>query len=192
MRVVCLISGGGTNLQALINWQIDGKLGKAHIVGVISNRENAFGLERAKQASIPTSVLSHESFENRVEFDHALIKLIDSYQPDLIALAGFMRILTGEFVTHYAKRLINIHPSLLPKYKGLDTHKRALEAGDTVAGATVHWVTDELDAGGIIRQCEVAIRVDETEETLKKRVLAAEHTLYPSVIRDLSLGMIPC
>lgn len=192
MRVVCLISGGGTNLQALIDWQTKGLLGDAAIVSVISNVASAYGLERAKKASIPTAVLSHRKYSDRLLFDQALRSLIDGYDPDLVVLAGFMRILTAEFVTHYHRRLINIHPSLLPKYKGLDTHRRALDAGDTVAGATVHWVTEALDAGDIIQQVEVPIVADDSEERLKARVLEAEHTLYPSVIRDLSLGVISC
>ena len=192
MRVVCLISGGGTNLQALIDWQTKGLLGDAMIVGVISNVASAYGLERAKRASIPTSVLSHRDYADRLLFDQALRSLIDGYDPDLVVLAGFMRILTAEFVTHYHRRLINIHPSLLPKYKGLNTHRRALDAGDTVAGATVHWVTEALDAGDIIQQVKVPIVADDSEERLKARVLEAEHTLYPSVIRDLSLGVISC
>ena len=192
MRVVCLISGGGTNLQALIDWQTKGLLGDAMIVGVISNVASAYGLERAKRVSIPTSVLSHRDYADRLLFDQALRSLIDGYDPDLVVLAGFMRILTAEFVTHYHRRLVNIHPSLLPKYKGLDAHRRALDAGDTVAGATVHWVTEVLDAGDIIQQVEVPIVADDSEERLKARVLEAEHTLYPSVIRDLSLGVISC
>ena len=192
MRVVCLISGRGTNLQALIDWQTKGLLGDAMIVGVISNVASAYGLERAKRASIPTSVLSHRDYADRLLFDQALRSLIDGYDPDLVVLAGFMRILTAECVTHYHRRLVNIHPSLLPKYKGLDTHRRALDAGDTVAGATVHWVTEALDAGDIIQQVEVPIVADDSEERLKARVLEAEHTLYPSVIRDLSLGVISC
>ena len=192
MRVVCLISGEGTNLQALIDWQADGLLGDARIVAVISNAAAALGLERAGNAGIPTKILSHRDFSNRSAFDHALIQFIDVYEPNLVVLAGFMRILTSGFVTHYEKRLINMHPSLLPKYKGLNTHKRALGAGDKNAGATVHWVTPELDAGDIIRQVEVPISAEDTEETLKAKVLDAEHRLYPSVIRDLSLGLIKC
>jgi len=192
MRVVCLISGEGTNLQALIDWQADGLLGDARIVAVISSAAAALGLERAGNAGIPTKILSHRDFSNRSAFDHALIQFIDVYEPNLVVLAGFMRILTSGFVTHYEKRLINMHPSLLPKYKGLNTHKRALGAGDKNAGATVHWVTPELDAGDIIRQVEVPISGEDTEETLKAKVLDAEHRLYPSVIRDLSLGLIKC
>jgi phosphoribosylglycinamide formyltransferase-1 len=192
MRVVCLISGGGSNLQALIDWQTKGLLGDTEIVGVVSNKVDAFGLKRAKKADISVSHLSHHDYPDRLEFDQALMKVIDGYQPDLVVLAGFMRILTSEFVNHYADRLINVHPSLLPKYKGLHTHRRAIEAGDATAGATVHWVTEELDSGGIIRQIEVPIYADDSEESLKQRVLQAEHTLYPSVVRDLSLGVIPC
>ncbi len=192
MRVVCLISGEGTNLQALINSQTDGLLGDARIVAVISNTVAALGLERAENAGIPTKILSHRDFSSRSAFDHALIKCIDIYKPNLVVLAGFMRILTSGFVTHYERRLINMHPSLLPKYRGLNTHKRALKAGDKSAGTTVHWVTPELDAGDIIRQVEVPISSKDTEETLKAKVLDAEHRLYPSVIRDLSLGLIKC
>lgn len=190
MRVVNLISGGGTNLQALINCQNEGLLGNAEVVGVISNVDNAFGLERARQAAIRTSTLSHTQFSDRLSFDLALIEVIREYDPDLIALSGFMRILTVDFVTYFAEKLINIHPSLLPKYKGLHTHRRAIEAGDSIAGATVHWVTEQLDGGGIIQQIKVPILSGDTEGTLKARVLKAEHQLLPEVIRDLSLGVL--
>ena len=192
MRVVCLISGDGSNLQALLDWQSKGLLGEAKIVGVISNNTGAYGLERAKNANISTSVLSHHDYPDRLQFDTKLIELIDCYRPDLVVLAGFMRILTSEFVSYYANRLINVHPSLLPKHKGLHTHRRAIAAGDTTTGATVHWVTEELDSGNIIRQVEVPIQTDDSEDSLQRRVLEAEHTLYPSVIRDLSLGLITC
>jgi len=192
MRVVCLISGEGSNLQALIDWQIKGLLGDAEIVGVVSNKTQAFGLERAKRANIATTVLSHERYPDRYQFDRALMTVIDHYEADLIVLAGFMRILTAQFVNHYANRLVNVHPSLLPKYKGLNTHRRAIEAGDSAAGATVHWVTEELDSGGIIRQAEVPIYDHDSEESLRQRVLEAEHSLYPAVIRDLSLGVVAC
>ncbi len=192
MRVVCLISGGGSNLQALLDWQSKGLLGDAKIVGVISNNAGVYGLERAKNANISTSVLSHHDYPDRLQFDRKLIELIDCYRPDLVVLAGFMRILTSEFVSYYANRLINVHPSLLPKHKGLHTHRRAIEEGDTTTGATVHWVTEELDSGNIIRQIEVPIQTDDSEDSLQRRVLEAEHTLYPSVIRDLSLGLITC
>ena len=190
MRVLSLISGGGTNLQALINSQNEGLLGNAELVGVISNVNNAFGLERARQAAIRTSTLPHSQFSDRLSFDLALIEVIRKYDPDLIALSGFMRILTIDFVTYFANKLINIHPSLLPKYKGLHTHRRAIEAGDSTAGATVHWVTEQLDGGSIIRQIKVPILSGDTEGTLKARVLKAEHQLLPEVIRDLSLGVL--
>ena len=192
MRVVCLISGAGSNLQALLDWQSKGLLGDARIVGVISNNSGVYGLERARNANISTSVLSHHDYPDRLQFDTKLIELIDCYRPDLVVLAGFMRILTSEFVSYYANRLINVHPSLLPKHKGLHTHRRAIAAGDTTTGATVHWVTEELDSGNIIRQVEVPIQTDDSEDSLQRRVLEAEHTLYPSVIRDLSLGLITC
>ena len=192
MRVVCLISGDGSNLQALIDWQLKGLLGYAEIVGVVSNKVEAFGLECAKRANIATTVLPHQRYPDRYEFDRALISVIDDYEADLIVLAGFMRILTAQFVNYYANRLVNIHPSLLPKYKGLNTHRRAIEAGDSIAGATVHWVTEELDSGGIIRQMEVAIHAHDSEDSLRRRVLEVEHSLYPAVIRDLSLGVVAC
>ena len=192
MRVVCLISGDGSNLQALIDWQLKGLLGDAEIVGVVSDKAEAFGLERAKRANIATTVLSHQRYPDRYEFDRALISVIDDYEADLIVLAGFLRILSAQVVNHYANRLVNVHPSLLPKYKGLNTHQRAIEAGDSTAGATVHWVTEELDSGGIIRQVEVPIHTHDSEDSLRQRVLEAEHSLYPAVIRDLSLGIVAC
>lgn len=190
MRVVCLISGSGSNLQALIDAKEQNALGSAELVAVISNVPDAQGLERATRASIPTEVLSHRDFADRDRFDLALRERIDAYQPDLVVLAGFMRILSAHFVEAYSDRLINIHPSLLPKYKGLNTHQRALDAGDQVAGATVHWVTETLDSGGIIRQVDVPILPEDTADTLKSRVLAAEHALYVSVVRDISLGVV--
>lgn len=190
MRVVCLISGSGTNLQALIDAKARGELGVADLVAVISNVAGAGGLDYALDANIPTEVLSHRDFADRLEFDRALMQRIDHYQPQLVVLAGFMRILSNEFVAAYRHRLINIHPSLLPKYKGLDTHQRAIDSGDTVAGASVHWVTEALDSGAIIRQTEVPIVPGDTAETLKARVLDAEHVLYPAVVRDISLGVV--
>ena len=192
MRVVCLISGDGSNLQALIDWQQKGLLGYAEIVGVVSNKVEAFGLECAKRANIATTVLPHQRYPDRYEFDRALMSVIDDYEADLIVLAGFMRILTAQFVNYYANRLVNIHPSLLPKYKGLNTHRRAIEAGDSTAGATVHWVTEELDSGSTIRQVEVPIHAHDSEDSLRRRVLEVEHSLYPAVIRDLSLGVVAC
>jgi phosphoribosylglycinamide formyltransferase 1 len=188
MRIVCLLSGSGTNLGALIEAQQKRQLGNAKLVGVFSNVLDAHGLQRARDANIATAALSHRAFSTREEFDRAVIQRVGPWQPDLIVLAGFMRIMSTVFVAHYHGRLINIHPSLLPKYRGLDTHRRALEAGDTEAGATVHWVTEELDGGDIIDQIRVPIEPNDTVDRLRERVLQAEHVLYPRVIRALSLS----
>lgn len=177
-RIVVLISGSGSNLQAFIDSAASGEL-PADIVAVISNRPQAYGLQRASQADIATAALDHTSFASREDFDRALIKLIDPYQPDLIILAGFMRILTPGFVQYYRGRLLNIHPSLLPKYPGLNTHQRAIDAGDSHAGATVHFVTEELDGGPAIVQAQVPIKTTDTAETLAKSVLIEEHRIYP-------------
>lgn len=186
MRVVCLLSGSGTNLGALLAAQAQNQLGQAKLVGVFSNVPEAFGLERARRAGLPTKSLPHGEFPTREAFDQAMIEAIEDWHPDLVVMAGFMRIVSPEFVAQYAGRLVNIHPSLLPKYKGLDTHRRALEAGDQEAGATVHWVSDALDEGEIIDQIRVPILPEDTVERLRERVLEAEHVLYPRVIRTLS------
>lgn len=188
MRIVCLLSGSGTNLGALIEAQQRRQLGNAKLVGVFSNVLDVHGLKRARDANIATEALSHRAFSTREDFDRAVIQRVSPWQPDLIVLAGFMRIMSPVFVAHYHGRLINIHPSLLPKYRGLDTHRRALEAGDTEAGATVHWVTEELDGGDIIDQIRVPIEPNDTVDRLRERVLQAEHVLYPRVIRALSLS----
>ncbi len=184
-RIVVLISGHGSNLQALIDAERRNELGGGHIVAVFSNRADAFGLERARKAGIPTEVVSHKDFPERAAFDAALMARIDTYQPDLVVLAGFMRILTPAFVQHYAGRLINIHPSLLPKYPGMHTHARAIEAGDAEHGATVHFVTEGVDEGPIILQGRVPVRPDDTPETLQQRVHAIEHQIYPEAVRRL-------
>lgn len=188
MRIVCLLSGSGTNLGALIKAHQRRQLGNAKLVGVFSNALDAHGLQRARDANIATEALSHRAFSTREDFDRAVIQRVSPWQPDLIVLAGFMRIMSPVFVAHYHGRLINIHPSLLPKYRGLDTHRRALEAGDTEAGATVHWVTEELDGGDIIDQIRVPVEPNDTVDRLRERVLQAEHVLYPRVIRALSLS----
>ena len=164
-RIVVLISGSGSNLQAFID-TLHGR--QANIVAVISNRDDAFGLQRAAKAGISTAVLSHRSFADRTSYDQALAALIDSHAPDLVILAGFMRILTAEFAHHYQGRLLNIHPSLLPKYPGLHTHQRALESGDLEHGATVHFVTEELDGGPAILQSHVPVLADDTPESLAR------------------------
>ncbi len=181
LAVVVLISGGGTNLQAIIDRSrrdlpID-------IRAVISNRPGAEGLQRATEAGIETRVLEHTRFEDREGYDRALTALIDSFEPGLVVLAGFMRILTPDFVRHYAGRLLNIHPSLLPKYRGLHTHQRALDAGDALHGATVHFVTDELDGGPSIIQAQVPVLAGDDAERLADRVLEKEHQIYPLAIR---------
>lgn len=186
-RIVVLISGSGSNLQALID-QLDQSQGC--IVSVLSNRADAYGLQRAQQAGIQTQVLSHKDYTTRELYDQALMERIDATRPDLVILAGFMRILSPAFVAHYEGRLLNIHPSLLPKYKGLDTHKRVLEAGDSEHGATVHFVTEELDGGPLIIQSRVAVFADDTEETLAARVQQREHLLYPLAMNWFACGRL--
>ena len=186
-KLVILISGNGSNLQQFIDHIESGDL-NAEIVAVISNRADAYGLERAKQAGIPSITLDHTQFADRESFDRALAKEIDQYQPDLIILAGFMRILTEGFVTHFKNRLINIHPSLLPKYKGLHTHKRALQDKQSEHGASVHFVTAELDAGKVIIQGIVPVKENDTEETLANRVHQIEHIIYPKAVKLLQQG----
>ena len=182
IRLVVLISGNGSNLQAIIDNIANKKL-PAQIVAVISNKANAYGLERAKKAGIPQHVLSHKDFTDRQQYDLALKNLIDTYQPNLIILAGFMRILSNEFVEHYLHKMMNIHPSLLPKHKGLNTHQRAIDAGDKEHGCSVHFVTPELDDGPVILQAKVKIKDDDTAETLAERVHKQEHIIYPKAIR---------
>ncbi|HEY9035199.1 MAG TPA: phosphoribosylglycinamide formyltransferase [Pseudomonadales bacterium] len=181
-RLVILLSGSGSNLQAFIDACACGKL-PARIVGVISNKPDAAGLQRAADAGIATTAIDHRPFDSRDSFDAALMQAIDSHRPDLVILAGFMRILTPGFVRHYAGRLMNIHPSLLPKYPGLNTHARAIDAGDREAGATVHFVTEELDGGPAIVQARVAVLAHDTPETLAQRVLSKEHMIYPLAAR---------
>lgn len=183
-KLVVLISGNGSNLQQFIDHISRGEL-KAEIAAVISNRADAYGLERAEKAGIPGITLDHTQFPDRETFDLALSKKIDEYQPDLVILAGFMRILTDGFVEHFKNKLINIHPSLLPKYKGLHTHKRALQDNQTEHGASVHFVTAELDAGRVIMQGIVAVKKDDTEETLANRVHQIEHIIYPESVKLL-------
>lgn len=190
MRVVVLISGSGSNLQALIERQASGPY---RIIGVISNDADAFGLTRASRAGIQTRVLSHRAFPDRETYDQALIEVIDRFEPGLVLLAGFMRILTPAFVAHYHGRMMNIHPSLLPKFRGLHTHKRALEAEESEHGASVHFVTEELDGGPLIIQARVPVLDRDDEHALAKRVLAKEHRIYPLAVswfaeRRLRLG----
>lgn len=187
LRVLVLISGSGSNLQALIDAQ-----GQApyRIVAVISNQHEAFGLERARRAGIPTEVLSHRAFPDRSAYDRALAEIIDRFEPGLVVLAGFMRILTPVFVARYAGRMMNIHPSLLPRHRGLHTHRRALEAGDTEHGASVHFVTDELDGGPLIIQARIPVLPGDDAETLAARVLTLEHQIYPLAVRWFAEGRL--
>jgi phosphoribosylglycinamide formyltransferase 1 len=181
LPVVVLISGAGSNLQALIDRQLAGDL-PVEIRAVISNRADALGLERAKRAGIATRVLSHREFTNRAAYDAELVTLIDGVAPGLVVLAGFMRILTPEFVAKFQGRLLNIHPSLLPKFPGLHTHQRAIEAGETVHGATVHFVTEELDGGPGVIQARVPVLPGDDATALAARVLAQEHLIYPLAV----------
>jgi phosphoribosylglycinamide formyltransferase-1 len=191
-NIVILISGSGSNMAAIVHaaqTQDWAKHHQAHIRAVISNRPEAQGLVFAKENGIATAVVDHKAFAAealpREAFDAALMAQIDSYQPDLVVLAGFMRILTPGFVAHYAGRLINIHPSLLPAFPGLNTHARALEMGCQFAGATVHRVTPELDHGEILAQAVVPVLPNDTPDTLAARVLTQEHVMYPKVIEEL-------
>ncbi|MCG8394718.1 MAG: phosphoribosylglycinamide formyltransferase [Pseudomonadales bacterium] len=181
-RLAVLISGSGTNLQAILDAIHDGDL-DAEVAVVLSNRADAGGLARAAEAGIPTVTLNHKSFESREAFDQAMIDRLAPYQPDTVVLAGFMRILSPLFVRHYAGRLINIHPSLLPKYRGLNTHARALEAGDSEHGCSIHFVTEELDGGPLIAQARVSIGENDSPESLSKKVQLREHQLYPLVLQ---------
>lgn len=188
-NVVVLISGSGSNLQALIDSVAhDGN--PARIAAVICNRAGAYGLERAKQAGIATELLDHKQFDGREAFDAALIQAIDAHQPDLVVLAGFMRILTPGFVQHYTGRLLNIHPSLLPKHKGLHTHQRAIEAGDSEHGCSVHFVTEELDGGPLVVQAVLPVMADDTAESLAHRVHQQEHQIYPLAVRWFAEGRL--
>ena len=183
-KLVVLISGRGSNMISIVNAIKHDRL-YADIVAVISNRPDAGGLQYAQQAGIKTFIVDHTHFDDREEFDKVLASVIDAHEPDLVILAGFMRILTSTFVGHYPKRLLNIHPSLLPKFKGLHTHQRAIEANEKEHGATVHFVTDELDDGPIILQASVAILDNDDPSTLAKRVLKKEHQLYPDAIQKI-------
>ena len=179
-NIVILISGRGSNLQALLEARLP-----CRIAAVISNRADAGGLKIAQAHGIPTAVIEHRDYADRDSFDAALAQLIDTFHPDFVILAGFMRILTAGFVTRYRGRLVNIHPSLLPAYGGLHTHTRALQDGVRIHGCTVHFVTADLDHGPIIIQAAVPVLPDDSENTLAKRVLAEEHRIYPQAVRWL-------
>ncbi len=190
-NIVILISGGGSNMAAIVraaqqqDWARS--LG-AQVAAVVSNKAEAKGLEFARAQGIATEVLNHKDFASREDFDAALAQVIDRYQPALVVLAGFMRILTPGFVAHYAGRIINIHPSLLPAFTGLHTHQRAIDAGCKFAGATVHQVTAELDVGPILEQAVVPVLPGDTADTLAARVLTQEHVIYPRAVAALLRG----
>lgn len=189
LPVVILISGGGSNLQAIINAVQRGDL-PVEIRAVISNRPHAHGLERARQAGVPTAVIDHTEYTGRASFDAALLALIETYQPKLVVLAGFMRILTSDFVRHFRGRLINIHPSLLPAFTGLHTHQQAIAAHAREHGASIHFVTEELDGGPVIVQAKVPVMPDDNAETLARRVLEREHVLYPLALAWFAAGRV--
>ncbi|WP_350304837.1 phosphoribosylglycinamide formyltransferase [Photorhabdus viridis] len=180
-NIVVLISGNGSNLQAVIDACQQNKI-SGRICAVFSNTADAYGLLRAKQAEIPAHVVSPKNYADRQAYDQALKHAIDQYQPDLVVLAGYMRILTPDFVQHYFGRLLNIHPSLLPKYPGLHTHRKAMENGDTEHGTSVHFVTEELDGGPVILQAKVPIFANDQESEVIKRIQTQEHDIYPLVI----------
>jgi phosphoribosylglycinamide formyltransferase-1 len=188
-KLVILVSGSGSNLQSFIDSVNRGEL-HAEISAVVCNRPGAFGLERAANADIPAELINHQDFASREAFDAALMQRIDQYNPDLVILAGFMRILTPAFVQHFHGRLLNIHPSLLPNYPGLNTHQRAIDAGDDYAGATVHFVTEELDGGPAILQARAAIKPDDNAEDLAKRILVHEHQIYPLAAQWFAEGRL--
>jgi len=187
--VVVLLSGTGGNLQAMID-SFKGGDHPVRLRAVISNRADAFGLQRARDAGIDTCVLDHKDYDGREAFDAALIEVIDTFQPQLVVLAGFMRILTAGFVRHYQGRLLNIHPSLLPLYKGLHTHQRVLDAGDAEHGCTVHFVTEELDGGPLVVQSVISVQPDDSPSTLAQRVHVQEHHIYPLAIRWFAEGRL--
>lgn len=181
-RIVILISGSGSNMKAIAEACAKDEI-NGDIVAVISNRPDVAGLERAEQLEIPTQVVDHTEYASRDEFDVHMMRAIDEHSPDLVVLAGFMRILTPDFVRRYRGRLLNIHPSLLPKYKGLHTHKRALEAGDSEHGVTVHFVTEDLDGGPNAIQAIVKVLDDDNELSLQNRVKQQEHIIYPIAVK---------
>lgn len=185
-NIVILISGRGSNMQAIVNAGIP----DVRIAAVFSNSATAAGLAWAAERGIPTDSLNHKDFASRGAFDQTMMEKIDAYQPDLVVLAGFMRILTPEFCTRYEGRLMNIHPSILPSFTGLHTHERALAAGCRVAGCTIHFVTPELDCGPIISQGVVPIFDNDTADDIAARVLKVEHRLFPQAVADFAAGRL--
>lgn len=181
-RIVILISGSGSNMVSLINATLE-KDFPAEVVGVISDNQNAGGIEKAKSFNIPVEVVERENFANKDSFETDLLSKINNFKPDIICLAGFMRLISSRIISPYEGRILNIHPALLPLFKGLHTHQRALDAGMKISGCTVHLVTEGMDEGHILGQAAVPILRDDTAETLAKRVLKVEHQLFPAVLK---------
>ena len=189
MRIAVLVSGNGSNLQALIDAH-NGKQLSGQIIGVLSNKADAYALQRAKDANIATAVISHKDYPNRESFDEAMHQQLLAWQVDLVILAGFMRILTPDFVLQWQGKMLNIHPSLLPFYKGVNTHQRVLNTGDRLHGCTVHFVTAELDAGQSIAQSVIQVGLHDTVESLAQRVHKLEHFIYPQVVQWFCTGQL--
>ncbi|NAR17641.1 phosphoribosylglycinamide formyltransferase [Acinetobacter haemolyticus] len=185
MRIAVLVSGNGSNLQALIDTNLSGQ-----IIGVLSNKADAYALQRAEDANIATAVISHKDFPTRESFDEAMHQQLIAWQVDLVILAGFMRILTPNFVSKWQGKMLNIHPSLLPFYKGVNTHQRVLNTGDRLHGCTVHFVTAELDAGQSIAQSAIQVSLNDTVEILAQRVHQLEHFIYPQVVQWFCTGQL--
>jgi phosphoribosylglycinamide formyltransferase, formyltetrahydrofolate-dependent len=185
MKIAVLVSGNGSNLQALIDANLSGQ-----IVGVLSNKADAYALERAQNANIATAVISHKDFPSRADFDEAMHQQLMAWQADIVILAGFMRILTANFVDQWQGKMLNIHPSLLPAYKGVNTHQRVLNTGDRLHGCTVHFVTSELDAGQAIAQSAIEVKEHDNVASLAERVHKLEHFIYPQVAEWLCNGQL--
>lgn len=188
-RIVVLVSGQGSNLQAILDACQQGTI-NGSVAAVFSNKAEAFGLTRARDAGVPAHALTASHFPDREAFDRQLMLEMDAYAPDLVVLAGYMRILSPVFVTHYAGRMLNIHPSLLPKYPGLHTHRQAIENGDTEHGTSVHFVTEQLDGGPVILQAKVPVFPDDTEEEVNARIQHQEHAIYPLVVSWFMQGRL--
>ncbi|WP_045466728.1 phosphoribosylglycinamide formyltransferase [Vibrio hyugaensis] len=188
-NIVVLISGNGSNLQAILE-ACEDNMPNAQVAAVFSNKADAYGLERAKQFDVNGHFVDPKAFKSREDFDAELMKQIDEYQPDVIILAGYMRILSNAFVSHYLGKMINIHPSLLPKYPGLHTHQRAIDAGDKEHGTSVHFVTEELDGGPVVLQAKVPVFEDDDTDALAARVQTQEHNIYPMVTKWLVDGRL--
>lgn len=181
-KIVVLISGNGSNLQAILDATLAGRI-QGEICGVISNKADAYGLERAKSANIPTAVFTRKAFDSNLAMDNAIAEQIEQWQADLVVLAGYMKILTAEFTQRFVGKILNIHPSLLPKYAGLNTHQRAMDAGDTEHGMSIHFVNEEVDGGAVVLQAKVPIYPDDQLDDVIERVYEQEHRCYPLVVQ---------